>query len=214
MAIPETSQELTLYYAPRTRSFGALWMLEELGEEYRLESFDIQTGRHKQAAYLALNPMGKVPLIVDGNLPVSELGAIAIYLTDAYPDGGLGPLSGNPLRPAFLRWSFFASAIMEPAYGQQLFKWEIPAMSAAWGSFDQMLAVLAEAVSAHAWLLGDTFSAADVLVGATLRFGQMIEIIPKDGPVGEYVKRLQARDAFKRAEIIELRESERFPPEE
>lgn len=212
MATSTGSHQLTLYYAPRTRSFGALWLLEELGEKYRLESFDIQTGRHKQADYLALNPMGKVPLVVDGGLPVCELGAIAIYLADAYPDAGLGPVATDSLRPAFLRWIFFSSAIMEPAYGQKLFKWEVPAVSASWGSFDQMLAVLTEAVRENSWLLKNTFSSADVLVGATLRFGQMIEIIPKDGPVGEYIKRLQARDAFKRAEEIELRESERFPP--
>ena len=210
MAASEPSPELSLYYAPRTRSFGALWMLEELGESYRLESFDIQTGRHKQPDYLALNPMGKVPLVVHGGLPVSELGAIAIYLADAYPGGSLGPSPDDPLRPAFLRWIFFSSAIMEPAFGQQLLKWEIPAVSASWGSFDQMLAVLTEAVSDHDWLLGGDFSAADVLVGATLRFGQVVGIIPNDGAVGEYVQRLQSREAFQRAAEIEAKEVERL----
>ena len=111
-----TPVELTLYYAPRSRSFSALWLLEELGEEYRLESFNIDTARHKKADYLALNPMGKVPLVVDRDTPISELGAIAIYLSDCYPRAQLSPLIEDPQRPAYLRWTFFSSTIMEPAF--------------------------------------------------------------------------------------------------
>ncbi|MCR9142706.1 MAG: glutathione S-transferase [bacterium] len=213
-----TNATLTLYYAPRTRSFAALWLLEELkelgelGEEYRLESFDIETARQKQADYLALNPMGKVPLIVHGKLPVSELGAIFIHLADSFPRAGLGPSIEDPQRPAFLKWIFFSSAIMEPAFAQKIFQWEIPAKSAAWGSFDQMLQVLTDALAESTWLLGESFSSADVLVGSALRFGQIIGIIPGDGPIQAYISRLKQRDAFVRAMAIEERESDRFPP--
>lgn len=203
--------ELTLYYAPRTRSFAALWLLEELGEKYRLESFDIETGRHKKADYLALNPMGKVPLVLDGDVAISELGAIAIYLSDLYPQAQLCPLINNEKRSDYLRWTFFSSAIMEPAFVQKMFEWEIPSKSVAWGSFDQMLEIVTNAVKESTWLIGDSFSSADILVGSTLRFGQMLGVIPKEGPLEEYISRLKKRDGFVRAATIEARESDRFP---
>ncbi|WP_299424501.1 glutathione S-transferase family protein [uncultured Shimia sp.] len=202
---------LTLYFAPRTRSFAALWLLEELGEPYQLESFDFATGRHKQADYLALNPMGKVPLVVDGETPVPEIGAMAIYIADRYVAAGLAPAATDAARPAYLRWMFFASAIMEPAFAQKLFGWEASAATVAWGSYEQMMQVLADGLTEGPWLLGETFSAADVVVGNNLVFGQMIGIIPTDGPIGEYLVRLKAREAFQRAEAIEMREGERFP---
>ncbi|GAB4210503.1 MAG: hypothetical protein OHK0013_31210 [Sandaracinaceae bacterium] len=82
---------LVLHYAPRTRSFVALWLLEELGAPCRLQSFDINTGHHESPEHLALNPMGKVPVVVDHGIAVSELGAVAIYLADRYPAAGLSP---------------------------------------------------------------------------------------------------------------------------
>ncbi len=206
-----SSSDITLYYAPRTRSFAALWLLEELGVPYQLESFDFASGRHKQADYLALNPMGKVPLVIEGETPVPEIGAMAIYFADRFGEAGLAPSLTSTARPAYLRWMFFASAIMEPAYAQKLFDWEASAATVAWGSFEQMMEVLTEAVAKGEWLLGDQFSAADVAVGNNLFFGQMIGIIPQDGPLGDYVARFKARAAFQRAEAIEMREGERFP---
>ncbi|MBE1292611.1 MAG: glutathione S-transferase family protein [Rhodobacteraceae bacterium] len=206
-----TTPNLTLYFAPRTRSFAALWLLEELGEPYQLESFDFATGRHKQADYLSLNPMGKVPLVVDGETPVPEIGAMAIYLADRYAAAGLAPALTDPERAAYLRWMFFASAIMEPAYAQRLFEWEVSPSTVAWGSFEQMMEVLADGLAEGPWLLGETFTAADVAVGNNLVFGQMIGLIPQDGPIGDYLARLKTRAAFQRAEAIELREGERFP---
>ncbi len=204
--------DLTLYYAPRTRSFTALWMLEELGADYTLESFDLLSGRHKTPEFLALNPMGKVPLVVDRGCAVSETGAIAIYLADVHRAADLAPPVDHPDRPAYLRWMFFAGAIMEPAFGEKFFKWDVPAQSVAWGSFAQMLATLESAVTAGPWLFGERFSMADVVVGAGARFGVMFGVIPKDGVVGAYVERLTARPAFKRANAIEQAQGERFPP--
>lgn len=205
------SADLTLYYAPRTRCFTALWLLEELGVDYELESFDLASGRHKQSDYLELNPMGKVPMVVDRGQAVPELGAIAIYLSDRFPEAGLAPAVDDPMRPEFLRWIFFSSAIIEPAYGEKMFGWKPAPSSLAWGSFDEMLRVATDGVSGGGWLLGDRFSAADVLVGAGLHFGMMFGILPAEGPIADYLAKFPEREAFKRANAIEQRESERFP---
>ncbi|HJL15861.1 MAG TPA: glutathione S-transferase [Sandaracinaceae bacterium LLY-WYZ-13_1] len=212
--MPETTDaDRTLYYAPRTRSFTALWLLEELGLDYRLESFDLNTGRHKREDFLALNPLGKVPVVVDDGVVVSELGAIALYLADRHREAArLAPALDDPQRAAFLRWCFFASAIMEPAYGEKLFRWEVPSRAVAWGSFDQMLATVTAGVSPGPFLLGPGLAACDVLVGSALRFGMLFGVLEKAGPLGDYVARLEAREPFARAAAIEAREGERFPP--
>ncbi len=202
---------LVLYYAPRTRSLGALWLLEELGEPYRLESADLATGWHKQPEHLARNPMGKVPVVVDRGVAVSELGAIAIYLADRYPSAGLAPGIAEPDRAAFLRWTFFSSAVLEPALAEKFNKWEPRPRQHAWGSFDQMLDVATQGVTRGPYLLGERFSAADVLLASGLRFALLFGAIPKEGPIADYIARATSREAFVRASAIEAREGERFP---
>jgi glutathione S-transferase len=210
--MPETPDaDLVLHYAPRTRSFGALWLLEELGLPYRLESFDLATGQHKSPEHLALNPMGKVPVVVDHGVAVSELGAIAIYLSDRYPAAGLAPAIDHPDRAAFLRWVFFASAIIEPALAEKFGKWEPRPRQHAWGSFDQMLEVATRGVSGGAFLLGERFGAADVMVAGGLRYAILFGAVDRGGPIADYVARCSARDAFLRASAVEAREGERFP---
>ncbi|MFO7561024.1 MAG: glutathione S-transferase family protein, partial [Enhygromyxa sp.] len=205
------SGTLTLHYAPRTRSFTILWLLEELGVAYELDSFDIHSGRHKQADFLGLNPMGKVPVLVCDGAPISESGAIATYLADRFAAAELAPALDDPQRPAYLRWMFFAAGVIEPALAQKLLKLEAPASTVAWGSFEQMQEVLRAAVRDSQWLLGDRFSAADVVVGAGARFGVMFGAFEQQGPIADYVARLTAREAFTRAEAIEQREGDRFP---
>ena len=157
--------------------------------------------------------MGKVPLVVHAGQPVPELGAMAIYLADRFPDAGLAPAVDDPRRADYLRWCFFASAIMEPAFGEAFFKWSVPAASVAWGSFAQMLEVLTAGLADGDWLLGDRFTAADVLVGSSAIFGTLFGVLPKDGPIAEYVARCQARPAAQRATAIEAREGARFSKE-
>lgn len=202
---------LVLHYAPRTRSFVALWLLEELGVPYRVESFDLATGHHKSAAHLALNPMGKVPVVVDRGVPVSELGAIAIYLADRFPAAGLAPAIDEPARAAYLRWVFFSSAIVEPALAEKFNKWEPRPRQHAWGSFDQMLDVAQRGLTPGPYLLGEHFTAADVTLAGGMRYAILFGAVPKEGPVADYVARMTARAAYARASAIEAREGERFP---
>ena len=204
--------QLTLHYAPRTRSFSAVWLLEELGVDYHLESFSLATGHHKSSEFLAKNPMGKVPVVVDGDIPVSELGAIAIYLNDKFasPELRVDPTSAD--RPAFLRWVFFASAIMEPAFAERFFKWTLPSQQMAWGSYQHMHDILSDRLTESQTLVGDRFTLADALVGASARFGLLFGAIDKGGAICRWVQQLQERPALQRAVAIEARESERFPP--
>lgn len=212
--MPESkSASVKLYYAPRTRAFTALYLLEELGIDYELESFAIYEGRHKQPDYLALNPMGKVPLVVDNGVAVPEIGAMAIYLSDRYPESKLAPALDSPKRAEFLRWVLFASALFEPALTQKFMKWEVPASQAAWGSYEQVMDVATAAVSSGPWLLGDTFSAADAINGSNFQFGIQFGGVEKGTAIEDYVNRVTAREAWARAQEIEKREGERFPPQ-
>lgn len=210
----ETGDEAptTLYYAPRSRAQTALWLLEELGIPYRLESFALSSGRHKRADYLALNPMGKVPLVVDHGVPVAETGAIAVYLADRYPAAALAPSLDAPTRPAYLRWCFFAAGVFEPALADRFFGARGTPSQLAWGSFEQMATeVMRGTAEAAPFLLGERFSAADVLIGAALSYATRFGAMPREGSVGAYLDRVQARPAYQRASAIEARESERFP---
>lgn len=194
--------DLVLYTAPRTRGFSALWLLEELVRPYRLEAFDLESGRHKTEDFLALNPMGKVPVVLDDGVPLSEIGAIAIQLADKYREVPLAPEVTSDRRPEYLRWVFFASAIMEPAFAEKMFGWEVPARSVAWGGFANMKSTLEDAVAEGEYLL-DAMSAADVTVGSMARFGVQFGVFEKEGPIAAYVARLMERPAFRRALEIE-----------
>lgn len=206
--------DITLYYAPRTRAFVALWLLEEIGVPYTLDAFDLQSGRQHGEAYRALNPMGKVPLVVDHGRPVSETGAIALYLGDRYGADELVPGIDDADRGVFLRWMFFAGNAIEPAYCQKVFGWQIDAGTASWGSYDRTIETLTAAVTPGPWLLGERFTLADVVIGNYVFSGTKFGMIDADSPLAAYAKRAQARPAFARAAAIEARESARMPPKD
>ncbi len=198
------SADLTLFYAPQSRAITAIYFMEELDRPYRLEVIDLKKGDQKKPDFLKRNPMGKVPLVLDGDTPVAETGAIFTYLADKYAAGRLSPKPDEPERADYLRWMFFGAGVMEPAYGQKFMNWEIPSSQAGWGSFDQMLAVVTDAVSRREWLTG-RFSAADVYVASMLRYGMLFGIIPKEGPIAGYVERWTARPASQCAAEIDAK---------
>ena len=196
--------DLILFYAPQSRAITAIYFMEELDRPYRLEVINLKEGDQKKPEFLKRNPMGKVPLVLDGGIPVAETGAIFTYLADKYAAGRLAPRPDEPERADYLRWMFFGAGVMEPAYGQKFMNWEIPSSQAGWGSFEQMLAVVTEAVASREWLTG-RFSAADVYVASTLRYGILFGIVPKEGPVAAYVERWSARPASQRAAEIDAK---------
>jgi glutathione S-transferase len=196
--------DITLYYAPRSRAFRMLWFLEELGRPYRLEMLDLNKGDHKRPEYLKINPMGKVPTLVDQGTTIAETGAILGHLADKYSPSELAPLIKDPKRADYLRWLFFAAGVMEPAFCEKLFKWDIPARRVAWGDFASMeKTMLAGIDQAEPWLTGDQFTAADVYVCSNLHWGLLMDLFPKDGAIAAYVARCAARPALKRALAME-----------
>jgi glutathione S-transferase len=190
------------YYAPQTRSRTILWLLEELELPYRLETVVLSEGRHRQPDYLALNPLGKVPLLVEDGTPVAETGAIIAYLTEKH--GRLTPPLASPDRAAYLRWLFFAAGVIEPAMGEVFFGWDVPTGQVSWGSFERMMAALRAGLdAADPFLLGADFTGADIAVASMCRFGIAFGAMPKDGAIADYVARCTARDGFARADAIE-----------
>lgn len=205
--------DITLYYAPRTRAFVALWLLEELGVPYTLESFDLHDGgRQRSPEYRALNPMGKVPLVVDRGRPVSETGAIALHLGDRYGRAELVPAIDDDDRGAFLKWLFFAGNAIEPAWFQKVFGWQIDPSTASWGSYERTMQTLTDAVTPGPYLLGERFTVADMVIGNYLMSGLKFGMVDADSPVAAYAGRVSDRPSFARAQAIEARESARFPP--
>ena len=190
---------LSLYYHPYSRAAGTLWALEEAGVDYGLKVIDIMKGEQKGAELMAINPMGKLPTLVDGDIVVTEAAAIALYLADRYVPH-LAPALDDPQRGTYLRWSLFAPSVIEPAVMARHSGWSVKEGSAGWGSFDAMLAAAESAIAGKSFVLGETFSMADVVFGGLLRFLIGFKQIEPTPGFSAYVERLDARPAFQRAE--------------
>ncbi len=194
-----SSRHVTLYHSPNTRSTGALILLEELGADYELNVLNMKTGEQRQAAYLAVNPMGKVPAVEHAGALVTEQGAVFLYLADLYPEAGLAPPIGDPLRGPYLRWMVYYGSSFEPAVIDRALKREpAPASTNPYGDYDTMLATLTDQLAKGPYLLGETFSAADVLwaaLGWTTRF----KLVPEMPVILDYIARVGARPAVARA---------------
>jgi len=193
---------LTLHHHPFTRAAGVLWMLEEVGCEYALEHLDIMKGVQKQPAFKKLNPMGKIPTLVDDDVVVTEAAAIALYLGDRYALGRLAPKPDAPERGTYLRWSFYAPSVIEPGCLAKAASWEFKPGQAGWGSYEEMLDTISEAVGEGPWLLGEQFTMADVVFGGTLRWMTMFGMLDKRPEYMAYVERLQERPAYVRSQEI------------
>jgi glutathione S-transferase len=191
--------KLTLYHAVPSRAATARWMLEELGEPYALKLLDLKAGDQRKPEYLALNPMGKVPTLVDGDTVVTEVAAICCYLADAYPNAGLAPAIGDKRRGPYLKWLFYGPSCVEPAMTDKAMKREpVPRSTAGWGDYDTVVEVLRAAVAKGPWLLGDQFTAADVVIGSSIRFGTTFGMLPEIPEFVAYRERILARPALQR----------------
>ena len=201
-----SSEEIVLYTNPMSRGRIARWMLEETGQPYRAEVLEYGAPM-KSPQYLAINPMGKVPAIVHRGVVVTECAAICAWLADAFPEAGLAPAPGDPLRGPYYRWLFFAGGPLEAAVtAKSLGLLAPPEKSgmAGYGSYEQTVDALEAVVAGAApWLLGERFSAADVYVGSQVVWGQQFGTLPARPAFATYAARLQARDAYRRATALD-----------
>ena len=157
-------------------------------------------GAQKAPELVALNPMGKLPVLVDGDLVVTESAAVALYLADRYAYGRLSPRHDDPARGTYLRWSFFAPSVIEPGAMAKLAGWSFKDSQAGWGSYDAMLTAMESAIANRDFLLGDTFSMADVVFGGTLGYMLRFKMIEPRPAFAVYAERLASRPAFQRAD--------------
>lgn len=199
------SDEITFYTNPMSRGRIVRWMLEELGQPYRTEVLDYGTTM-KAPAYLAINPMGKVPALRHGATVVTECAAICAYLADAFPEVGLAPPPADPLRGPYYRWLFFAAGPVEAAVSNKALGWEAPPgreRMLGYGTYADVMDTLERAVSGGAYLVGGRFSAADVYLGSQIGFGLQFGTIEKGPAFERYWAGLAARPAAVRARAMD-----------
>lgn len=191
---------VVLYHHPFSRAATAVWMLEEVGIPYELRYVDILAGAQKAPEIVALNPMGKLPLLTEGDVVVTELAAIGLYLADRHAYGRLAPRVDDPARGAYLRWSLFAPSVIEPGVMAKMAGWSFKESQAGWGSYEAMLTAMESAVADRQFVLGDTFSMVDVIFGGTLRYMLGFHMLEPRPAFTAYSDRLGSRPALQRAE--------------
>jgi glutathione S-transferase len=196
---------LTLYHASPSRSSVVRWMLEETGEPYDIQLVRLTEGDQMKPDYLAINPMGKVPALRHGEVVITEGAAICTYLADAFPQARLNVPIGDPRRGIYLKWLFFGPSCVEPAITDRAFpRAEQPRRGMlGYGDFDTVMEVVAKAVAKGPCLMGEQFTAADVVIGSGLRWGMMFDLVPKRPEFVDYVQRLEKRPALQRATALD-----------
>jgi glutathione S-transferase len=194
---------IKLFWCPQTRASRILWMLEEMEEPFEIERVDLRQPETKSAEFLAVSPMGKVPAIADATedsvVKIADSSAIALYLADRYPASGLAPAIDDPLRGSYLYWMTFTPGVIEPAMAEKFNDWEVNRGTSGWGDWDLMIEVLEKGLERGPWLLGERFSAADVLVGSSVYFMKIFGILPQNPVLEAYAERCLARPAYAKA---------------
>ncbi|MGA3302775.1 MAG: glutathione S-transferase family protein [Methylovirgula sp.] len=188
---------ISLYHAPNSRSSATLLLLQELGLPYDLHVLNMKAGEQRQPPYLAINPMGKVPAIKHGDAIITEQVAIFIYLADLVPEAALAPVIGDPQRGPYLRWLVFYGSSFEPAVVDRSLQREPgrPAMM-PYGDFDTMFSTLVKQLEGGPYMLGEIFSAADLLWGTALNWMTQWKLIPMPTVITDYVARITSRPLF------------------
>jgi glutathione S-transferase len=188
---------VTLFHAPNSRSTGALTLMEEIDVPYDLHVLDLKKNQQRDAKYLAVNPMGKVPAVLHDGALITEQPAVYLYLADLYPQAHLAPRIGDPLRGPYLRWMVYYGSSFEPAVVDRAMKREpAPPSTCPYGDFDTMLDTLVTQLSKGAYMLGDQFTAVDVLWGVALAWVTNFKLVPALPPIQAYIDRTNGRPAF------------------
>ena len=195
---------MKLYWAPRTRSIRILHLLEESGLPYESICIDFaDRSIRSDPAFRAISPMGKVPAFEDGPARLWDSGAICAYVADQYPETNLAPPIGHPDRGAYLQWVMFNNSVIEPAMAEKPSGIEPNPSTYGWGSWDLMLETFRAGVEPGPWILGDQFTAADVLLGMAAHYLRRFEMLEDDPAIFAYADRVSSRPAFQRALALE-----------
>jgi glutathione S-transferase len=195
-----TSRQVTFFHSPNSRSAGTRILLEELNADYKLHVLNLKAGEQRAPEYLAINPMGKVPAILHGDALVTEQPAVYLYLADLYPEAGLAPAVGDPLRGPYLRWMVYYGSCFEPALMDRAQKHEpAPPSSCPYGDYDTVMKTITDQLGQGPYLLGERFTAADVLWGTALAWTRMFKLVPELPVLKAYAERVASRPAAVRA---------------
>ena len=199
-----SARQITLYHAARSRSSGAVALLEALGADYRLQVLDLKAGANLAPAYLAINPMGKVPAIIHNGALVTEQVAIYLYLADLYPEAGLAPPIGDAQRGPYLRWMAFYGACFEPAMTDKaLHREPPPRMMSPYNDAETVLQVIEAQLAQGPYLLGEALSAADILWGNALGWMREFGLVQPAPATVAYIDRMGTLAAFDRSRQID-----------
>ncbi|PDT69376.1 glutathione S-transferase family protein [Bradyrhizobium sp. C9] len=199
MTTAATTDRIALYYSPQSRATGTRVLLEELGAPYDLHVLNMKAAEQRQDAYLAINPLGKVPAIRHRGGLVTEQVAIFIYLADLFPQAGLTPALDDPRRGPYLRWMAYYGSSFEPAVIDHFMKREpAPITQSPYADYDTMLGTLEAQLAKGPYLFGEEITAADILWGIALSWTMMFGIVPKRDIFVRYAERIAARPAFVR----------------
>ena len=195
---------ITLFWCPQTRASRALWMLEELGEPFETRLVDIRDAAAKQDPdFRKASPMGKVPALMDtldnGTAYLADSAAICLYLADRYASGRLAPTLDDPARGRYLYWMTYTPGAIEPAMMEKFNGLDVSPASCGWGNFDIMLQVLEDGVRRAPWVMGERFTAADVLLGTSVNFMKQFGLLGENPVLDAYLERCLARPAYQKA---------------
>lgn len=194
------TEQVVFYTNPMSRGRIVHWLLDEIGAPYETRILSFEKGEHKAPAFLAINPMGKLPTIVHRGVVVTEAAAICLYLADEFQAAGLAPRIGSPQRGTYLRWFLFGAGCIEPALiDKMLARPPVERKTAlGYGSYDDAMRTLETALAPGPWILGERFSAVDVYVGSQVQFGIMTKAIEPTPVLQKYLDRCLARPALQK----------------
>jgi glutathione S-transferase len=192
--------KIIFHHAPMSRSNIVHWMFEELGVPYELHAMSLDKGDHKKPAYLAINPVGKVPAIVHQGVIITEAAAICAYLADEFPAAKLAVPVGTPQRGVYLKWLFYSPSCLEQAMlDKSNNRPPVLPRNSSYGDYDTVMEVVAQAVKSGPYLMGQQFTAADVVLGSCLQYGILTKALPERPEFAAYLKRMTARPALQRS---------------
>lgn len=195
---------ITLFWCPKTRASRILWLLEELDEPFETRLADVRNPEAKaDPDFVAASPMGKVPALMDtapnGTVYMADSAACALYLADRYSSAGLAPAIDDTSRGQYLYWMIYTPGVIEPAMMEKFTNQEVSRVSSGWGNFDTMIEVLEAGLQKGPWIMGEQFSAADVLIGSSVHFMKMFGLLPENPVFEAYLERCLARPAHAKA---------------